>query len=157
MTPTTCSWRSSAATGPAARAGTSRAKGWTDLRRLTAALLCGIAIAGATPAQAGSGTDRIDDLQQELDSLIEDVEDLREPVGEFELFEECMYLIGVTQRGGSGDAGYVFRRGRVSRRGALAFDIRAARRAQFQVLAFPAEEPPSIECNEDAGEEDSDD
>jgi hypothetical protein len=24
---------------------------------------------------------------------------------------------------------------------------------QYQFLAFPAEEPPSIECNEDAGQE----
>jgi hypothetical protein len=26
-------------------------------------------------------------------------------------------------------------------------------RPMFQVLAFPGEEPPSIECNEDAGQE----
>ena len=43
--------------------------------------------------------DRVEELQQELDSLTEDVEDLGEPVEEFELFDECMYLIGVTQHG----------------------------------------------------------
>ncbi len=114
-------------------------------------------MACTTPAAAGPSPDRIDDLQQDLDSLVEDVEDLREPVAEFELFEECTYLIGVTEHGGRERAGYVFHRGRRTRRGALAFDIRGAARAQFQLLAFPAEEPPSIECNEDAGEEDSDD
>ena len=36
-------------------------------------------------------------------------------------------------------------------------DIRGFGRPMFEFLAFPAEEPPSIECNEDAGEEDSDD
>ena len=37
------------------------------------------------------------------------------------------------------------------RRPALALDIRGFRRPKYQFLAFPAEEPPSIECNEDAG------
>ena len=39
------------------------------------------------------------------------------------------------------------------RRPALALDTRGFGRPQFQFLAFPAEEPPSIECNEDAGRE----
>ena len=43
------------------------------------------------------------------------------------------------------------------RRPALALDIRGFGRPTYRFLAFPAEEPPSIECNEDAGEEDSDD
>ena len=34
--------------------------------------------------------------------------------------------------------------------------MRGFGRPDFQFLAFPAEEPPSIECNEDAGEEDTD-
>ena len=42
-------------------------------------------------------------------------------------------------------------------RPALALDIRGFGRPTYRFLAFPAEEPPSIECNEDAGEEDSDD
>jgi hypothetical protein len=120
----------------------------------------------APPALAGDGAepgpvstaDRIEELQQELDSLTEDVDDLQEPVEEFELFEECMYLIGVTEYGKPGTAnGYRFDGPGPARRPALAFDIRGFDRARFQFLAFPAEEPPSIECNEDAGEEESDD
>ena len=43
---------------------------------------------------APSTADRIEEVQQDLDSLIEDAEDLQEPIAEFELFDECMYLIG---------------------------------------------------------------
>jgi len=104
------------------------------------------------PAFAGQSTaDRVSDLQDELDSLREDIEDLQEPVEEFELFDECAYLIGATQR-----PDYLYGLSAV-RRPALAFDVRGFGRAQFTFLAFPAEEPPSIECNEDAGEEGSDD
>ncbi len=35
----------------------------------------------------------------------------------------------------------------------LALDIGGFGAPQYQFLAFPAEEPPSIECNEDAGQE----
>jgi hypothetical protein len=100
----------------------------------------------------------VENLQQDLDSLSEDVEDLREPVEEFELFDECMYLIGVTEYGTTNRArGYFFgRRGR-TRRPALAIDIRGVSRPQYEFLAFPSEEPPSIECNEDAGQERIDD
>ena len=69
---------------------------------------------------------------------------------EFELFEQCMYLIGVS--GPPRD--YLYGAGT---RPALALDIRGFGAPKFQFLAFPAEEPPSIECNEDAGEEDTDD
>jgi hypothetical protein len=101
--------------------------------------------------------DRIEELQQELDSLSEDIEDLQEPVAEFELFDECMYLVGVTEHGRTGaDRAYVYGK-RGTPRPALALDIRGFDRARYQFLAFPAEEPPSIECNEDAGEEDTDD
>ncbi len=105
------------------------------------AVLC-----GAAPA-AASVEDRVDDLQQELDSLIEDVEDLHAPVDEFELFDQCAYHLGVTQFGAWGGAfGYVYGS---TRRPALAIDIRGFGRPQYEFLAFPAEEPPSIECNED--------
>ena len=114
-------------------------------------LLCALALVAAPPAGAASVPDRIEELQQELDSLTEDVEDLQKPVAEFELFEQCMYPIGVSERGG-----YVYGRGR-TRRPALAFDLRGFGRPGYQFLAFPAEEPPSIECNEDAEEEDTDD
>jgi hypothetical protein len=80
-----------------------------------------------------SRADRVEELQQELDSLKEDIEDLKEPVAEFDLFDECMYLIGATELG----------RGHGGRR----------REPQYNFLAFPGEEPPSIECNEDAGQE----
>jgi len=74
-------------------------------------------------------------------------------VAEFELFDECMYLIGVTEYGtADGAAGDLFGAGRV-RRPALALDIRGFGRPKYEFLAFPAEEPPSIECNEDAGQE----
>ena len=134
--------------------------------RAAVALVAAVALAAGAPALAGGAAerapaaapDRIEELQQELDSLAEDVEDLEEPVAEFTLFEECMYLIGVTEYGrADGAGGYAFRRGGTTRRRALAFDMRGFGRATYQLLGFPAEEPPSIECNEDAGEEDSDD
>jgi hypothetical protein len=96
--------------------------------------------------------ERVENLQEELDSLLEDVEDLWEPIEEFDLFDQCMYLIGVTEYGtrdGSGP-GYFFNG---TRKTALALDIRGFRESQFQFLSFPGEEPPSIECNEDAEEE----
>jgi hypothetical protein len=124
---------------------------------------CAVAAAlGAPPAGAGEGPrhrpatlrDRIDDLQQEIDSLREDIEDLQEPVEEFDLFDQCAYTIGVTQYGTWGsDTGFLFGPGGSSRRPALAMDMRGFGRAQYDFLAFPGEEPPSIECNEDAGEE----
>ena len=55
--------------------------------------------AGARRATRRRVADRVEELQQELDSLTEDVEDLQEPVDEFELFDECMYLIGVSEYG----------------------------------------------------------
>ena len=128
--------------------------------RLALAVCALVLLVGGSPALAGGGAerepasppDRIEELQQELDSLAEDVEDLAEPVEEFELFDECMYLIGVTERGG-----YVFQGRKRAPKRALAFDMRGFGRPQYQFLAFPGEEPPSIECNEDAGAEDSDD
>jgi hypothetical protein len=134
--------------------------------RLTVMLALSCAIAALSfPAAAGAGggasslRDRVDDLQQEVESLTEDIEDLREPVEEFELFDQCMYTIGVSQFGTwEGDHGYVFvGRGGERRRPALAMDMRGFGVPQFQFLAFPGEEPPSIECNEDAGEEFIDD
>jgi hypothetical protein len=114
---------------------------------------------GPAAPDPGSREDRIEELQQELASLREDIEDLQEPVEEFELFEECMFTIGVTEYGrGPASPGFAFSRGGVTvRRPALALDIRGFGRPSYWFLSFPAEEPPSIECNEDAGEEESDD
>ena len=129
---------------------------------LTCAALCCTGAASAPAASAaGKSTlnQRISDLQDEIDSLTEDIEDLQEPVEEFELFDQCMYLIGVTEYGGPDRAaGYVYEDAKAPRRRALALDMRGfGRPPTFQFLAFPAEEPPSIECNEDAGAEDADD
>ena len=104
--------------------------------------------------------DMVDDLQQEIESLTEDVEDLGEPVGEFEWFDECAYTIGVSEHGTwNGDVGYLFsgRAGQQERRPALAIDMGGFGSPEFNFLSFPGEEPPSIECNEDAGEEFIDD
>ena len=72
----------------------------------------------------------------------------RESIEEFELFDQCMFTIGVSTYGiDRGDVGYVFGR---HRRSALAMDMRGFDKPQYDLLAFPGEEPPQIECNEDA-------
>jgi hypothetical protein len=119
-------------------------------RAIITALLAAVVLVGAVPtAGATPLQDRVVDLQQEIDSLAEDVEDLGEPVEEFDTFDQCMHVIGVTEFGSrDGQSGYVFG----SRlRPALAMDIGGFGRSQYLFLAFPGEEPPSIECNEDAG------
>ena len=134
-------------------------------RALILTLVCAATAACALPAAAVAGggprdnkraslRDRIDDLQQEVESLTEDIEDLGEPVEEFDLFDQCAYTIGVTQYGTwGGDTGFLFGPGGTRRRPALAMDMRGFGKPQYDFLAFPGEEPPSIECNEDAGEE----
>ena len=131
-------------------------------RVLLLIIVCAMATAGAPAAEAGEGPrdrpptlrERVDDLQQEIESLTEDIEDLREPVEEFDLFDQCAYTIGVTQYGSwSSDTGFLFGPGGTKRRPALAMDMRGFGTPQYDFLAFPGEEPPSIECNEDAGEE----
>ena len=123
-------------------------------------LVCAVVLAIVVPAPARQDTlrDRVEELQQELDSLVEDVDDLREPVAEFDLFDQCMYLIGVSEHGrAAGASGYVFGADGRKRRRAVALDMRGfGRPARYQFLAFPGEEPPSIECNEDAGQEETD-
>ena len=53
--------------------------------------------------------DRVVDVRQELDSLMEEVEDLGEPVEEFETFDQCAYLLGVSEFGTrGGGSGYVY-------------------------------------------------
>ena len=136
----------------------------TDPRSLAVAfaLALSLPLAAAPAVGAADGADalrdRIEDLHQEISSLEEDIDDLREPVAEFELFDQCMFLMGVTQYGTSdGRRGYVYGRGGVARRPALAMDMAGFGAPAFHFLAFPQEEPPSIECNEDAGQEDIDD
>jgi hypothetical protein len=130
-------------------------------RALLLVVLCVASMVSAPVAAAqdpASTGDRVEELQQELDSLIEEVDDLREPVAEFELFDECMYLIGVTRYGkADGTLGYHFGAAGRARRPALALALGGFRRPMYQFLGFPAEEPPSIECNEDATQESTDD
>ena len=126
----------------------------------TVALMLALAAFGDTEARAAqakpSTKDRLVDLQQEVASLREDVEDLKEPVEEFDLFDQCMFTIGVTQYGEpDGFSGYVYGKNGQERRQALAMDMRGFDRPQYDLLAFPGEEPPQIECNEDAGGQDT--
>jgi hypothetical protein len=122
----------------------------------TASVIAPAALGGPDArASARNSTlrDSVDDLQQEVESLTEHIEDLREPVLEFELFDDCLYTLGVTEFGSRGDVGYLYGPGGRQRRPALAYDMRGSGVPQFDFLSFPGEEPPSIECNEDAGEE----
>lgn len=130
---------------------------------LALTLVCSMLLAGGlaliqadshrrAPPRPPPVPERVENLQEELDSVLEDVEDLWEPIEEFDLFDQCMYLIGVTEygtRNGSGP-GYYFNG---TRKSGLALDIRGFKESQFQFLSFPGEEPPSIECNEDAEED----
>jgi hypothetical protein len=118
----------------------------------TALILVLAAFGGAEAQGKASTQERLRDLQQEVASLREDVEDLKEPVEEFDLFDQCMFTIGVTQYGEpDGSSGYVYGEDGQQRRQALAMDMRGFDPPQYDLLAFPGEEPPQIECNEDAG------
>jgi hypothetical protein len=88
------------------------------------------------------------EVRQGIRALREGVEDLAEPVDEISRFDQCLYTVGVAT-----NPGYLFRdrAGTDTRRPALSFDMRGARLPQMSVMAFPGEEPPQIECNEDAG------
>ena len=126
------------------------------MRALILIICAWAAMAACAPAALADSSlsDRVDDLQQEVESLTEDIEDLGEPVEEFELFDQCAYTVGVTQFGAWGsDTGFLFGSGGAKRRPALAIDMRGFGTPQYDFLAFPGEEPPSIECNEDAEEE----
>ncbi|MBS2938362.1 hypothetical protein KDN32_11470 [Nocardioides sp. J2M5] len=120
-----------------------------DYQLLARAGRRGRAGCGADP---GEGVDRpgtgTADLRDRVAALEEHVEDLAEPVAEIDRFDECMYTVGARQTDG-----YLYedRRGRLSRAGALSFAIRGPRVAPLQLLAIAGEEPPQIECNEDAG------
>ncbi|GAA4736002.1 hypothetical protein GCM10023350_19790 [Nocardioides endophyticus] len=100
-------------------------------------------------SEPGESVDRVArrDADGRLAALREDVEDLVDPVGEITQFDECMYTVGLQQR-----PGYLYRdrRGHRSRRPALSFDLRGPRLPAISVMATSGEEPPQIECNEDA-------
>jgi hypothetical protein len=122
----------------------------------TTALILALGTIASAEAQAAQGKastqERLRDLQREVASLREDIEDLKDPVEEFDLFDQCMFTIGVTQYGETdGSSGYVYGQDGRERRQALAMDMRGFDPPQYDFLAFPGEEPPQIECNEDAG------
>jgi hypothetical protein len=126
-----------------------------------AALSLELVAFGAAKAEAdqtkSSVQERLEDLQQEMASLREDVDDLGEPVEEFDLFDQCMFTIGVTQYGKrDGTSGYFYGERGQQRRQALAMDMRGFDAPRYDFMAFPGEEPPQIECNEDAGGQDTD-
>ncbi len=91
-----------------------------------------------------------DDFFEMLEALEEDVEDLLEPIEEFDLFDQCLFMVGVTE---NTDYVYTTKDGRQVKRAALAMDMAGPGSSQWDFLAFPGEEPPQIECNEDAGGE----
>ena len=105
----------------------------------------------------GARQDRLEDLIGDVGSMAETVDDLFEPVEEFELFDQCMFTIGMSQYGSrQGASGYRFFDRSPGQRPALAMDMNGFDRAEHYFLVFPGEEPPQIECNEDAGGEDTD-
>ncbi|WP_139175670.1 hypothetical protein [Nocardioides lianchengensis] len=108
---------------------------------------------GRCDRDPGEGVDRASarDRRSRIAALREDVADLRGPVAAITRFDECLYTVGARV-----DAGYDYRdrAGRPSRRRALVLDLDRPRLPQLSLLAFPGEEPPQLECNEDAGEGD---
>jgi hypothetical protein len=96
--------------------------------------------------------DRLADIRDDASSVFDDAEDLREPVDEFDVFDQCAYLLGLTEHGTQGESGFAFAGARTAetQRSALAMDMRSLELPEHQILAYPGEEPPSIECNEDA-------
>jgi hypothetical protein len=57
-------------------------------------------------------------------------------------------VLGYAKRDGA--AGYVYGKGGQQRRQAM--DMRSFQAPQCHLLAFPGEEPPTIDCNDDAGD-----
>src|SRR5918997_1609217 len=105
------------------------------------ALILVLAAFGGAEARAAQGRsstqDRLVDLQQEVASMREDIDDLYEPVEEFDLFDQCMFTIGVTQYGEpDGSSGYVYGADGQQRRQALAMDMRGFDCPQYDSLAF---------------------
>ncbi len=103
-------------------------------------------------ARAGK-RERLRELRMGVRAAAEDVEDLFEPVFEFVTFDECMFTVGVQSR-----SGYRYRTaaGNETHKSALSFDMTGHKLPEFDVMAFPGEEPPQIECNEDAGGQNTD-
>jgi hypothetical protein len=96
----------------------------------------------------------VQDVSERMDSLKEDLDDLIEPVDKFEQFDQCMFLMGVSTFGKPSTpvrTPFTDPGGTRLYRPLLAMDMRGLGAAEFNFMAFPGEEPPQIECNEDAG------
>ena len=112
----------------------------------------------------GEGVDRLaprgeggSDLLEDTRELSETIEDLVEPVFEFETFDQCAFTLGMTSYGSRrGDSGYEYVDKGTKQRPALAVDIAGFDPPEYDFLAHPGEEPPQIECNEDASGEGTD-
>ncbi len=95
----------------------------------------------------------LQDLRHGVADLQEDLEDLVEPVEEVTQFDECMFTVGARWLPGYD---YLTSSGERTTRTALSYHLRGTRAPELNLLAFPGEEPPQIECNEDAGGENTD-
>jgi hypothetical protein len=134
------------------RRGRDRKRGCADDPGETPDRIASSATARLQRSPAHRPNDGVEDLRSDVASLREQVEDLVEPVHEFDEFDECMFTLGMTEYGSRhGSNGYIYERGERKRRPALAIDIAGFDRAEHYFMAFPGEEPPQIECNEDAG------
>ena len=104
-------------------------------------------------ARSGAALPDLRALVAAGDAAEEDLDDLAEPVDDITRFDECLYTVGARSR-----EGYTFRdaAGARSLRAALSFDLAGPGPAAYDLMAFPGEEPPQIECNEDAGGLDTD-
>ncbi|MBO9534386.1 MAG: hypothetical protein J7513_15545 [Solirubrobacteraceae bacterium] len=110
-----------------------------------AVLTCAVAL--PSTVRASTTDDRIAALLDDVADLEDDAEDLADPVGAMALFDQCMFTIGVSQHGTRGAGpGFLFGDQHFP---ALSLELSGGMPA-FEFLAFPQEEPPSIECNEDA-------
>ena len=114
----------------------------------------------AVPKSAPRGELADDIAQVAVDSreLAEDLPDLRVALAEFSAFDQCMYTVGVSYLGSTADrTGYLYAGpgGNVTARPAMALALDGEIPARWDFLAFPGEEPPQIECNEDAGGQDT--
>jgi hypothetical protein len=98
----------------------------------------GEACAKDDDAESATGADGLS-----RDGLVEDVADLVDPVADLARFDSCMYTVGIVQH-----PGYRFGAGGRRTLPALSLAVRG-RRAGHQLLAFPPEEPPGVECDED--------
>lgn len=116
---------------------------------------------GECGSEPGEAVDRVaspaqevaEDLSADASSLLEQVEDLGEPIEEFTNFDECVYSLGLSDEGSRARrAGFRYSE-RERPRPALALDSGRFDDPDYEFLVTPGEEPPSIECNEDASGE----